>query len=310
VTEVLTHSRLRTYRECARLHDLKYRQMFRPVKEGDALRFGTLMHLGLAAWWRGEDVILKSDDEFELVKARELMLGYDHAYRIARERTYDVLSVEEKFDMPLINPETMLPSRTWRLGGKLDTMLRVKETGRVVVLEHKTTSDALDDVDYWSRLAMDMQISIYTLGAESLGYEVDDLLYDVIHKPGIRPLKRTENPKYKANGELYANQRAADETPEEYGERLRADIAENVGKYYKQLAIPRMNSQIEDAMFDMWQSGQEIRAGALAHRAPRNPEACLRYSRCPFWDVCTSGLKPEEHPELFRVAETMHEELV
>lgn len=313
--ELLTHSRLRTYRECARKHDLMYRQMFRPVIEGDALHFGTLMHRGLEAFWGGGDpyaAMSGEADPFEAVKAEELMRGYIGKYASVMGTQYEVLSVEAKFDAPLINPATMLPSRTWRLAGKQDVILKNVLTGRITVVEHKTTSESLDDGDYFARLQIDHQVSIYVVGAESLGYEVDDTLYDVIKKPGTRPFKATpvDVRKFTKDGRLYSAQHESDETPEEFRVRLREDIDTNPDKYFQQRLVARMNSQIEDFLFDAWQTGQEIRAGQLAGRAPRNPEACLRFGRCPFWDVCINGLAPAERPDLFRVLETPHPELV
>lgn len=298
---VLSHSRMKTYRECQRLHKLRYTDGWQPVRASDALRFGTLVHAGLEAFWRGEDIdaaLAGEADPFERVKAEELLRGY--ARRYSRD-AYDVLGVEVEFNAPLLNPDTFLPSRTWRLGGKLDVVVRVRATGQVAVIEHKTTADDLMDPDYWSRLAMDPQISTYVLGAESLGYEVTDTIYDVIRKPGIRPLKATpvESRKYKQNGDLYAAQRDRDETPDEYAARLRADIEENPARYYAQRQIPRLHSQIREYMEDAWALGREIREAELAGRAVRNPDACMRYGKCSFWDLCANGLKPEEHPEMF-----------
>jgi hypothetical protein len=307
--ELLTASRLKTYRECSRLHKLRYIDGWRPVVESDALRFGTMMHKGLAKFWEGcslNEILAQTEgeaDEFERAKAAELLVGYYTRYT---GHGYEVLAVEPRFEMPLINPDTMLPSRTYMLAGGLDGILR--KAARTAVLEHKTTSTDLDDVDYWDRLQMDQQISVYVLGGESLGHQIDDTLYDVIRKPGIRPYKATpaENRKFKANGELYANQRDRDETPEEFAERLRADIAADPDKYFKMRSVPRMNSQIEDSMADMWQTAQMLRA----RHYPRNPDACFKWgSRCPFWDCCVSGMNPEEHPELFRKVKNVHEEL-
>lgn len=54
-----------------------------------------------------------------------------------------------------------------------------------VVVEHKTTSaDITPGSPYWRRLTLDAQVSLYLGGAGSL-------LYDVIRKPTLRPLKAT-----------------------------------------------------------------------------------------------------------------------
>jgi hypothetical protein len=52
---ILSASRLRAARSCQRLHRFQYLDGYRPLVEAEALRFGTLIHLGLEAWWRAAD---------------------------------------------------------------------------------------------------------------------------------------------------------------------------------------------------------------------------------------------------------------
>lgn len=52
---VLSSSRLRDARACQRLHKLHYLDGYRPVQEAETLRFGSLVHVGLEAWWRARD---------------------------------------------------------------------------------------------------------------------------------------------------------------------------------------------------------------------------------------------------------------
>jgi hypothetical protein len=49
---VLSASRLKAARSCQRLHRFQYLDCIRPAVEPDALRFGSLIHAGLEAWWR------------------------------------------------------------------------------------------------------------------------------------------------------------------------------------------------------------------------------------------------------------------
>lgn len=49
--DLLTNSRLGAFRRCPRLHHLRYVEKVRPVVEADPLRFGTLIHHALEAWW-------------------------------------------------------------------------------------------------------------------------------------------------------------------------------------------------------------------------------------------------------------------
>ncbi|MFH0899060.1 MAG: PD-(D/E)XK nuclease family protein [Pseudomonadota bacterium] len=300
----LTASRLKAARACARLHHYQYVLGVRPRLEDEALRFGTLWHQALESWWStppahrldaGSSAIAEACrksadlDPFDRVRAEMLLAGYDARWR---EEQFETLAVEKEFSAPLSNPTTGRPSRTWELGGKIDAIARDGD-GRVWIVEHKTSSEDLaPGGEYWRRLLMDGQISTYYVGATALGYEVSGCLYDVVAKPRIRQLRATptENRKYTKDGRLYANQREVDESPEEYALRLSESIAGDPASYYARSTVVRLEQEIADHQWDVWQIGKRIREDMLADRAPRNPDACLRYSRtCAYFDVC-SGL--------------------
>lgn len=326
--KLLTASRLKLARECAQKERLTYRDGWRPAREGEALQFGTLMHSALEHWWttRGDldgaeavlDASLSADmDLFEFQKAKAILRGYDARWKGDLE-LYDVLQVEAEFRAPLINPETMHPSRTWRVGGKIDAILRRRADGKVVVREFKTTSEeiATDDESYWLKLAMDSQISFYVLGAESLGFVPDETMYDVVKKPGLRPLMATPEEKRRYTiekrdkagnvtkpSQLYASDRDTDETVDEYGARIAEELAAAPERHFRRREIQRLESQIEDALFDFWQATQTMTASHRAPRAVRNSDACFKWgSQCAFWSVCALGSDPANLAHLRRVS--------
>lgn len=316
---LLTSSRMSAARACQRLHHFKYELGYRPAVEAEALTFGTLIHKGLEAWWRApqatrlESALLAmaegQADPFEHVKAQEMLRGYHFRWG---DEAFETLAVEAEFAMPLRNPATGRPSSSWMLGGKIDAILRDTRTGRVLICEHKTASgDIGAGSEYFRRLKMDAQISIYYDGAASLGHDISGCLYDVLGKPGIRPLKATppEQRKFKKDGELYAGQRLVDETPEEYRVRLVASIAENPSGYYQRGEVVRLESELDEARFDVWQIAQQIHAAKAANQAPRNPDACSRWGRtCEFFAACC-GEASLEDPSLFKKIENVHPEL-
>ena len=335
---LITNSRMRAFRTCARLHDLSYNEGWKPVQESEALRFGSLFHKALEAYWScrmptahdrefGLDGVTElffeagsaaierhAADDFERVRAEELFLGYCKRWRDVDGADYEILAVEAEFRAPLVNPATWRESQTWKLGGKIDLLLKRRADGRTLVGEHKTTVEEIKDdtAHYWSSLALDHQISAYTIGAESLGHKVDEILYDVIRKVGIRPFKETpdEAKKYvKATGALYANQHDHDETPEEYRIRVRSEIESDPERYFQRRSIPRTESQIRDFMFDAWQQARTMHEQRLDGYSPRNPEACHRFGTCPYWSLCSTGSKPEAYPAEFVKVENVHQEL-
>ena len=177
-----------------------------------------------------------------------------------------------------------------------------------LVVEHKTTSsDITPGSSYWKRLTLDTQVSTY-LGAEE---RAEGMLYDVIRKPGIKPFKATPEAdrKYTKAGTLYAAQRAEDETPEEYAERLRADISSDPNKYYARGIVVRLPHERIEAARDTWLVAGSIRESMRLDAWPRNPGACDAYGRtCDYWAVC-AGETTIDDAARFRTAETAHEEL-
>lgn len=211
---VLTNSEMKTRRRCARLHHLRYNLGYKPIEDAATLRFGDLWHQGLEVWWGwhrdaaehapaydfAADAPLElalahlsglEIEAFERVKLTELLRGYHYRWSMAMA-DLEVIAVEVEFRCPLINPETGAASRTFEQGGKLDVLVRERSIGRVLIVEHKTSSEDVGvGSTYWKRLRMDSQISTYLSGAEALGHVASACLYDVIAKPTIRPSKAT-----------------------------------------------------------------------------------------------------------------------
>lgn len=206
MSRLLTHSRLKTARQCGRLHWLKYVLGYRPTEDRAELFFGALIHLALEAWWlavkagvpvdawlEAANAALKAApgvDAFDLVRAEVMIFGY-HARWFADAALYEVLGVEEQFEFPLINPATGGRSHVWTVAGKLDVRVRRRSDGTIGFIEHKTSSEDVGQGSlYWRRLRLDGQVSIYFDGCESLDEQLpapEWCLYDVLAKPGQRP---------------------------------------------------------------------------------------------------------------------------
>jgi hypothetical protein len=363
LSTLLTHSRLKSARACKRQHKFKYLDGYRAVLDQAELAFGDLVHKGLEAWWLAVKAelpvdawldaalaalrVVKGVDAFDLARAEVMLLGY-HERWAAEALLYEVLGVEESFDIALINPATGAPSTFWRLGGKLDVRVRRRSDGRRGFIEHKTSSEDVSlGSAYWKRLLLDMQVSIYFDGAAALfGEPADFCIYDVLGKPAQRPAKATPPEKREytqeksracplckkkssppaphhvdvdgvmvacadgrivtdPGGRLYATMRADDETPEEYQERLCAAITAEPLRYFVRGEVQRLEAELEEARFDIWQEAAALRESIRAERYPRNPEAC---GRCAFFDVCT-GMASLEDTSRFTRTDNVHPEL-
>lgn len=340
-TRILTNSRMIALRRCQRLHHYKYGLGYRPLAGSRALRFGSLGHDGMEAWSRAprgdaqlaaalaaiETAAVRAQrdndplDPFDVVRARVMLTGYHERWVDA---DLEWLAVEEPFRMPLRNPETGRTSPLWEIAGKMDGIARERATGFVYVVERKTSSEDISvGSSYWARLTLDGQISIYLDAARQLGHDARGVLYDVLGKPKLAPYKATpiEERKYteKASklkdgtvrpaGSLHANQRERDEAPEEYEVRLAEHVAEQPERYYRRGEVVRLESEVEEARYDIWQLAGQLRESERTGRYPRNPSSCESYRQmCAFFPVCARQGTLED-TTLYRRLSNVHPEL-
>lgn len=320
----ITQSELRCFRQCPRKHRYRYGLRIRPATSSHALRFGTLVHRGLESWCRatrmgitGEERLAtaldamqpnEEVDELDCIKASIMLAGYEARWG---GEDIEILGEEVQFRMPLVNPLTGRESQTFELAGKLDAIVRMG--GALRVLEHKTSgADIGLGSLYWEALTLDGQVSIYLDGlAHIAGERPEGCLYDVLGKPKLSPLQATpiEQRKYTKKGELYAAQRAEDETLDEYAERLKADVFARSERYFQRGIVVRIGDELEEARYDTWVTARLIREAEVTGRFARNPDACVSYgTKCEYLPLCTHQASQDDDT-LYRVAESEHEEL-
>lgn len=292
---LLRTSAAKVWMTCPRRYRFEHVEGYIKVEEAHALRFGTLWHLLMEEYLRAVqygteplDALARLDgenvDPWDLAKLRPLYLGYVARWWDEDRATLNVISIEREYEHALINPATKHASQTFRCGGRLDAEVSIG--GRLLVMEHKTSSDDIaPGSDYWRQKRIDAQASNYL---EATGAEGN--LYDVVKKPTIRPLKATpvESRKYTKEGKLYAAQRELDETPEEYAARFAAQIAESPTAFYQRGEVVRTRDELDEAAQDRWDLGRQIADGIRLNRFPRNTSACfpLAGAPCPFASVC------------------------
>ncbi len=249
-----------------------------------------------------------STDPYLLAKANAVLDAYKRHYAQFLN-DIDIIAVEDEYAFELVNPETSGASRTFQLAGKIDARIQREGRSTQTVVEHKTTTDSLDpDSDYWDRLAMDSQVSGYYLAASVIGAPVENVLYDVIlrpaQRPGTIPLLDDEGKKTlrDAEGNVVTNKDGSKrqspqagcafdsrpETPEEFGARIAAIIAENPSRFFAQREIARLDSEVIAYMRDSWALSQEILYRRRMNIWPRNPDACTQMGGCEFFALCSN----------------------
>lgn len=336
--DLLTHTRLATFSTCPRKHQYRYELGIQRDRDSAPLRFGTRWHEALdqlanhqalgqilrniaTSYETMPDYADVDDWELEREVLCRMLVAYANIYA---NSPITCVQSEQEFRMPIKNPATNAITRTWELGGKIDKIVRLPD-GRLALMEHKTTGDTIDDnSDYWGRLRVDPQISLYVIAARAKGFDVTTVLYDVLKKPGIAPRKLTKAELTAlANTGLYFGESFADqidpmperETVSMYGARLTADIQERPGFYFARKEIPRLDADLDEAAYDLWAKQRMIRESQLANRWPRNPASCLQPFKCEFTSLCFQGIDPEGKSDSdllqlgYRKTDNVHPEL-
>jgi hypothetical protein len=330
----ITNSRMAAYKTCQRKHHLAYTLGIRS-DQSSPLRMGSAFHHGLdllstgtpsrdaadtavsAAYASIPDWCATAEQQhdwmIEAATVDAMISGWAARYSIGaplepRLEISVVVASELPFDLPIINPESGKPSRTYRVAGKIDRIARMGD-GRLALVEHKTASESIDPgADYWRKLQIDQQISLYVLAARQLGHPVETVIYDVARKPAIAPkavpvLDSTGQkivvdaagsrvylpsgkPRQSAAAELGYSLSTRQETPDEFQRRLGLDMIERPDFYFARREIPRLGSDIALFAEELWQIAEQMRESERKGRAFRNTQACGMYGRCPYLDIC------------------------
>jgi len=344
VMELLTHSRQQSFKTCRKKHWFSYELGIRRDVDGKALRMGSAYHDGLEAMsGYDSDAVDRAVDaarvhyvqcpesldvyewEIEEETVVRLLCGY-HWYWGKLE----IIAAEKPFNLPLVNPKTKRPSRTFRVAGKIDGIERI-EDGRLVVRECKLFGEDIGpDSKMWNRLQVDSQISLYVHSARRIGYDVQSVLYDVTRKPTVKPervplldsndtkivLDANGDRVIKANGEPrqtgskkdgYELQ-TRDMTVEEWGEKLSNDIAERPDFYFQRIEIARLDQDLDEYQRELWDIASNIRTAQKEsqHYRTVDKNTC---SWCEFFGLCTSGFDPASLPDGFVQLSDPHPEL-
>lgn len=197
------------FRTCPRLYYWESVLGFSRAREEGARRFGTIYHKGLEGWWRFMSSRTPWDDAdealvvalkeiadnarhvdtnpFDVVAAEAMMVGYHSIYfEMEFSSPIDDGGVEIGFEVPLLDENGEVVDG-WTMVGRKDAMMQFADRKKRVVEHKHTRSEITLGSDYWARLAVDTQSSMYIIAARALGHDVREVLYDVSRRPGIEP---------------------------------------------------------------------------------------------------------------------------
>jgi hypothetical protein len=281
----------------------------------------------------------KTRDDWELERTILLYSLSGHRWLYAAEEDrWEVVGSEIKFEVPVYNPTTGRRMPKTVFVGKIDRLVRDRSTGLVYVWERKSTSLSIKDETYWQGLAQGDQISGYLYGGrfaqangmlKPYGVKPEDppiagAFCDVWHKPDIAPKRVSEaDKKIIADTGTYCGTclslpftipsrgEVVIETPEMFGARLLADIAERPEHYFAQREVSHTDKEIEVFYHRLYRLAKQIRSVERDGLWICNLQSCSSKFRCEFLDLCNSNVEagPETVPIGYRKKHPKPEEV-
>ena len=278
----------------------------------------------------------KTRDDWELERTILLysLSGWKWLYA-AEEGRWEVIESEIKFEVPVANPTTGRALSKVVFVGKIDRLVRDKNTGLVYVWERKSTSHSITSQDYWTALTQGDQISGYLAGgrhAQRIGClrpygirpedtPIAGAWCDVWHKPDIMPKKisKADLKMLVDTGEYCGTHITGSiplgdsviETAEMYGARLIQDIGERPEHYFAQREVSRTDKELEVFQARLFKLAKQIRAIEKGDLWVENGRSCENPFYCEFRPLCQAGVQvtPGTAPVGYRLKHPQAEEI-
>jgi len=101
------------------------------------------------------------------------------------------------------------------------------------------------------------------------------------------------------------------ETVQMYGDRLTFDIGQRPDEYYARHEIPRLQADLDEAQWDIWQTAKMLRDCQRNERWPKATRSCIGFGRCPYFDLCANGYDHTsgDVPDGYMKVDNVHQEL-
>jgi hypothetical protein len=311
------------FRNCRKAAELRYLQHLVPLERDRNLHFGSLVHECLELWHGQRDLarVLDLIDRRCAARAQDedqkrdwhlataMMRAYAERYA---EEEFEVVALEHVFEGSIVNPATGAASRSFRLAGKVDGIVRID--GEYFILEHKTASQI--DSDYLERLWTDFQITLYAHYVEqTLGIPITGILYNVLVKARLQQSRGETEDEFEARrAELLAKsktgrttaRRREPESDEDFQRRLAEKYADPAMFHRERLYLSRDRFDVLRA--ELWELTQAFLDARRRGVFYQNTSFCFNYQRpCPYFALCRSNGNPNVIENFYQRAEPNEE---
>lgn len=315
----LSASSIDLFLSCRKKYWFQKVKNIQPVERPDALDFGSAVHKALAYIFNsmkdGEsekeivrqyalDQINQYAEEYCLpaeskCKAIALVDSYIDCYWDDDRLKFVSLDVEKYFECTIIE----LPILQEVTIGYFDAVVQDKMSGKIYVVEHKTTGMPGDN--YMEHSIFDTQVMIYMLACKNKYGRCDGVIYDVLSKPKHTMSVGETDEEFearKAASKTGRIKRKDAETEQGFIERVQSSFDDST--FTRQL-ITHTDREIEEFRAELDGIFTDIHYCDSYYRCTGN---CLKFGACPYMNLCSGKVKLDNLGEKFINANEVNEE--
>ena len=271
--QILTNSNIGLFKNCRQAFYYRNVEYLVPRIESTARGIGTAVHKGIETG-SIEDALATFDDVFpndqaeadaletNKVIVQAMLEGYFERFGVGFPDAEEYYP-ETQFEIDVVNPKTGAKSKTFKLAGKADGLL--KQDGKWWVVEYKTAGQV--GKSYIDKLMLDSQMTTYIYGLQrQRNIKIAGVIYRVIRKPSIR--------------------QTAKETLYQFLDRLIADYKVRPEFYFFNEKLYRSQVDLKKFESELWALTQDVLKCQREGLYYKNTSRCQDWSACEYMPLC------------------------
>jgi hypothetical protein len=279
-----------TAKQCWKKYYWAYEACLEPIEQRPALQLGKIVHAAFEMYYKGFShvevgayISRAFDEERGKVEMSDVE-NVDIAAAVAIGMWDNFPKDKDQFQEIYPEKEFSVKFGKVTVEGIMDGL--VKKDNRWWVREMKTTS--LNRRQFAERMGVSEQASMYVWAAKELGFDVQGIMYDALHKPLLR--------------------KGANESCEAFCNRIRQDYKDRQDVYFQREYVYRSKTDIDNFVKDM----KAFRADLFWKRRTkgfyRNHGSCVAFnSQCQYQRICFDAQPDKLTLDLFYKQRTTKE---
>lgn len=299
----LSNSARSTFLNCRKKFQWQYLYRLSPRKPSIPFLIGGLFHNGLEQMYKNgffdrdkteQEVVVACEkacaesmltpEESDKIWIQQGMImgmlgGYEKLYLEKDLKEWEVVETERQFTYKI--------SETQEAVGKRDMVVKVKKTGKIRLVEHKTAGRV--DAGYIAKLPLDNQILGYANSLKKqMGKLPSDIVYNIVKKSALRLSQK--------------------ETFAQFKKRVESEYLVNPSVYFYREVVSFTDKDVANYEAELKRFSEELLRAIKEKYFYMNTGQCTIMGTCPYMGLCING-PTQDALSRYRIRAAMHEEL-